>query len=285
MKGLGKGLDTLIPTNLDASILHDSEKIEKIPLSKIVANPDQPRKHFDEEALQELAKSLKQHGIVQPLVVTKSGNQYRIVAGERRYRAATIAGLGEVPAIVRTMKDLEELEIALIENVQRVDLSALEQAASIQKLHEQFSMSFDAIAGRLGKATTTVHNIVRLLGLPKDAKEALSKGHITEGHARSILAVKNPSKQKTLLDHIIKDKWSVRQAEQFVTAIKNETATRKPLTDHMAKTSPLTEKLALQLQTRIIIKRMAKGGKLELHFNDDAQLEELVRKLLKNSKN
>lgn len=163
MKGLGKGLDTLIPTNLDASILHDSEKIEKIPLSKIVTNPDQPRKHFDKEALQELAKSLKQHGIVQPLVVTKSGNQYRIVAGERRFRAATIAGLGEVPAIVRTMKDLEELEIALIENVQRVDLSALEQAASIQKLHEQFSMSFDAIAERLGKATTTVHNIVRLL--------------------------------------------------------------------------------------------------------------------------
>lgn len=285
MKGLGKGLDTLIPTNLDASILHDSEKIEKIPLSKIVTNPDQPRQHFDEEALQELAESVKQHGIVQPLVVTKSENQYRIVAGERRFRAAIIAGLGEVPAIVRTMKDLEELEIALIENVQRVDLSALEQAASIQKLHDQFSMSYEAIAGRLGKATTTVHNIVRLLRLPSDSKEALAKGQITEGHARSILAVKDSSKQRALLNHIMYDRWSVRRAEQFVTAIKNETVSKRPLNDHMTETNPSTEKLASLLQTKITIKRMAKGGKLELHFNDDAQLDDLVQKLLKDSKN
>lgn len=284
MKGLGKGLDTLIPTNLDTSILHDSEKIEKIPLAKIVTNPDQPRKYFDEEALQELARSIKRHGIVQPLVVIKSGNQYRIVAGERRFRAANKAGLNEVPAIVRSMKDLEELEIALIENVQRVDLSPLEQAISIQKLHDQFSLGYDAIAVRLGKATTTVHNIVRLLGLPDNAKEALSSGKITEGHARSILAVKEPSKQKELLNQIIKDKWSVRQAEQYVTAIKKDVVRKKPLNEHMASSNPLTEKLASQLKTKISIKRTAKGGKLEVYFSNDQQLDNLVGILLNRSK-
>lgn len=285
MKGLGKGLDTLIPTNLDTSILHDSEKIEKIPLAKIVTNPDQPRKYFDEEALQELARSIKRHGIVQPLVVIKSGNQYRIVAGERRFRAANKAGLNEVPAIVRSMKDLEELEIALIENVQRVDLSPLEQAISIQKLHDQFSLGYDAIAVRLGKATTTVHNIVRLLGLPDNAKEALSSGKITEGHARSILAVKEPSKQKELLNQIIKDKWSVRQAEQYVMAIKKDVVRKKPLNEHMASSNPLTEKLASQLKTKISIKRTAKGGKLEVYFSNDQQLDNLVGILLNRSKN
>ena len=285
MKGLGKGLDTLIPTNLDTSILHDSEKIEKIPLAKIVTNPDQPRKYFDEEALQELARSIKRHGIVQPLVVIKSGNQYRIVAGERRFRAANKAGLNEVPAIVRSMKDLEELEIALIENVQRVDLSPLEQAISIQKLHDQFSLGYDAIAVRLGKATTTVHNIVRLLGLPDNAKEALSSGKITEGHARSILAVKEPSKQKELLNQIIKDKWSVRQAEQYVMAIKKDVVRKKPLNEHMASSNPLTEKLASQLKTKIAIKRTAKGGKLEVYFSNDQQLDNLVGILLNRSKN
>jgi len=285
MKGLGKGLDTLIPTNLDTSILHDSEKIEKIPLAKIVTNPDQPRKYFDEEALQELARSIKRHGIVQPLVVIKSGNQYRIVAGERRFRAANKAGLNEVPAIVRSMKDLEELEIALIENVQRVDLSPLEQAISIQKLHDQFSLGYDAIAIRLGKATTTVHNIVRLLGLPDNAKEALSSGKITEGHARSILAVKEPSKQTELLNQIIKDKWSVRQAEQYVMAIKKDVVRKKPLNEHMANSNPLTEKLALQLKTKIAIKRTAKGGKLEVYFSNDQQLDNLVGILLNRSKN
>ncbi len=285
MKGLGKGLDTLIPTNLDTSILHDSEKIEKIPLAKIVTNPDQPRKYFDEEALQELARSIKRHGIVQPLVVIKSGNQYRIVAGERRFRAANKAGLNEVPAIVRSMKDLEELEIALIENVQRVDLSPLEQAISIQKLHDQFSLGYDAIAVRLGKATTTVHNIVRLLGLPDNAKEALSSGKITEGHARSILAVKEPSKQTELLNQIIKDKWSVRQAEQYVMAIKKDVVRKKPLNEHMASSNPLTEKLASQLKTKIAIKRTAKGGKLEVYFSNDQQLDNLVGILLNRSKN
>lgn len=285
MKGLGKGLDTLIPTNLDTSILHDSEKIEKIPLAKIVTNPDQPRKYFDEEALQELARSIKRHGIVQPLVVIKSGNQYRIVAGERRFRAANKAGLNEVPAIVRSMKDLEELEIALIENVQRVDLSPLEQAISIQKLHDQFSLGYDAIAVRLGKATTTVHNIVRLLGLPDNAKEALSSGKITEGHARSILSVKEPSKQTELLNQIIKDKWSVRQAEQYVMAIKKDVVRKKPLNEHMASSNPLTEKLASQLKTKIAIKRTAKGGKLEVYFSNDQQLDNLVGILLNRSKN
>ena len=283
MKGLGKGLDNLIPVDFDKSLLHGSEKIEQIPLSKISNNPDQPRKHFDQTALEELSRSISRHGIVQPLVVTKNGDTYRIVAGERRFRAARIAKLQEVPAIVRSMKDLEELEISLIENVQRVDLSPLEQAVSIQKLHDQFSLGFDKIADRLGKATTTVHNIVRLLGLPNDAKDALNQGVISEGHARCILALKNPEQQKDLLEKIIAHKWSVRQAEQYVTAIKQASQPdmqSKTISERMASTNSETVKLGQKLDTKVTIKHMAKGGRLELHFKDGQQLEQIITKIL-----
>lgn len=283
MKGLGKGLDNLIPVDLDQSLLFGTEKIQQIPIAKIITNPDQPRKFFDQTSLDELAQSIKRHGIVQPLVVTKSGDNYRIVAGERRFRAARIAELQEVPAIVRSMKDLEELEISLIENVQRVDLSPLEQAISIQKLHDQFSLGFDKIAERLGKATTTVHNIVRLLGLPNDAKDALNTGTISEGHARCILALKDKKQQKDLLEKIIMNKWSVRQAEQYVTAIKQATKQEKSptaISERMAISNPQTIKLGQKLETKVTIKHMAKGGRLELHFSDSQQLEQIIKKIL-----
>jgi ParB family chromosome partitioning protein len=173
--GLGRGFGSLIPQNFDNSILLDeSERVQKLDITKVVANSEQPRQHFDDSALKELSQSIKNHGVLLPLVVTatKDGG-YRIVAGERRWRAAKLAKLQTVPAIVRTLKELEELEIALVENVQRVDLSPLEQAISIERLHQQFSIGYDDISKRLGKAYSTVHNIVRLLNLPDDAKAAL----------------------------------------------------------------------------------------------------------------
>src|SRR5580700_5644062 len=223
-RGLGRGFDALISDDFDKSLLLEAgERVEKIPLAQLKPNPYQPRQHFDKEALEDLAASIRQHGIVQPLVVTPLKNgSYHLIAGERRWKAAELAGLQTVPAIIRSTEKLEQLELALIENVQRVDLSPLEQAASIEILHQQFSLSYEDISKRLGKASSTVHNIVRLLGLPPAARDALANRHISEGHARAILALKgDATRQSYLLKAIIDQEWSVRQAERFVTSVKS----------------------------------------------------------------
>lgn len=279
--GLGKGLDALIPKEFDSGILQTSEKVQRLPVGSIAPNPDQPRKTFDEESLGELAQSIKNHGIVQPLVVTKTGDGYRIIAGERRWRAAQKAGLKDVPAIVRSMQELEELEIAIIENVQRVDLSPLEQALSIERLHDQFSLSYGDIAKKLGKAVPTIHNTVRLLQLPEAAKKALIESKISEGHARAILALKDDeSKQAELLDLILQHSWSVRQAEQFVTASRKSTGEAKAVTKHMATHNQETARLGETLKTNVTIRRTAKGGRLEIYFKDDQDLERITQELL-----
>lgn len=279
-KGLGKGLDALIPKEFDQAILSDNERVHSIYVEKIEPNPEQPRKHFDEQALKELTASIKNHGIVQPLVVTKKGSNYRLVAGERRLRAAKQAGLKEVPAIVRTMKELEELEVSIIENVQRVDLSPLEQALSIERLHDQFSLSYAEIAEKLGKAIPTIHNISRLLQLPEEAKQALIKNEITEGHARAILALKDqPEEQVKLLDAIINQGWSVRQAEQFV-AMSRKKAPRKKAssTANLSETAE-TKNLAGKLKTTVTIRHTKRGGSIQIGFNDDKELKRILESL------
>lgn len=284
--GLGKGLDALIPKGFDSGMLQSTEKIHKVPIDKVVPNPDQPRKVFDETALSELAASIKAHGIVQPLVVTRAGDKYRIVAGERRWRAAKQAGVSEVPAVVRSLKEIEELEIAIIENVQRVDLSPLEQALSIERLHDQFSMSYSDIARRLGRAVSTIHNTVRLLQLPDAAKQALRSSEITEGHARAILALRGQlDKQEELLHEIINKGWSVRQAEQFVVALRSsgdDAQSPKTVKKHMAASNQDTERLAKRLSAKVAIKRTARGGRLEIHFSDDDELGRITTALLAN---
>jgi ParB family chromosome partitioning protein len=281
--GLGRGFDALIPQDVDTAMLFDDqEKVQKVPVSALTANPNQPRTTFDEEALAQLAESIKQYGILQPLVVTPHGpGKYAIVAGERRWRAAQLAGESRVPVIVRSTKELEQLEIALVENVQRVDLSPLEQAVSIERLHQQFSMTYEAIAKRLGKASSTLNNTVRLLQLPEDAQEALKSGHIFEGHARAILSLKDmPEKQAELLGNIQKHGWSVRQAEQFVTSLKEgykeSTATRERMQTETPETKTLSKKLG---GNPVHIRRMAKGGKLEIGFKSDDELERILRAL------
>ena len=280
--GLGRGLDALIPEEFDSSILENNERVQNLPINKVIPNPEQPRKHFEEEALNELAKSIKNHGIVQPLIVTKYNDDYRIIAGERRWRSAKIAGLKEVPAVVRSLKLIEELEVAIIENVQRVDLSPLEQAQSIERLHDQFNLSYAEIAKKLGKAVPTIHNTVRLLQLPKPAMQALKNGQISEGHARAILALKEDSqKQADLLESVLKFGWSVRQAEQFVTASRQEEKkSTKKVKEHMATTNTQTEALAKRLNTSINIRRTAKGGKLEVYFKDDDDLKRITTELI-----
>ena len=279
---LGRGLDGLLPTDFDNSVLLDSgERVQQVALDDIQPNVDQPRKQFDDDALKELADSIRQHGVLQPIIASPHGSgQYQIIAGERRWRAARVAGLATLPTIVREKAAVERLEIALIENVQRVDLSPLEQAQSIVALHEQFNLSYKDIAQKLGKAAPTVHNLARLLQLPDRARQALQDTKITEGHARAILALKaSPELQEKLLNLIMSHGWSVRQAEQFVNAQKEGMDTGQAVTKRAVKETSETRKLAKRIGTKVTIHHTAKGGRIEIHFKDDAQLTELYNKL------
>lgn len=281
-KGLGRGFDVLIPGGIDSSLLEqDRTRVQKLFIKDISANADQPRKHFDPVALQQLAESISQHGILQPLIVTPDGKgSYRIIAGERRWRAATLAKLDHVPAIVRSSAELEELEIALVENIQRVDLSPLEQAVSIQRLHDQFSQGYEQIARRLGKAESTVVNIVRLLQLSPAAHQALREERITEGHARALLSLKDyPLQQEELLILIQKNNWSVRQAEQFATATKKGAHSVKQAVKSTDAETPQTKAVSKALKAPVTIRRMAKGGRLVITFKTEDELNRLYKLL------
>ncbi len=260
-QALGRGFEGLIPTGFSVTdVATPGEQIKQVDTAKVFPNPDQPRKEFDIKALNELAQSIKEYGIIQPLVVTETKDGYRIVAGERRWRASTIAKLSKVPVIIRNHKELEELEIALVENVQRVDLSPLETAVSIIKLRDQFSLSITEIATKLGKAETTISNILRLLHLPKEAIEALQKNLITEGHGRAILALKTDEKlQLELLNKIITQKLSVRQAENFVIENRSQNSTKSLNLDD--KTVKFINELKPEIKNKIKIGQQSKSGK------------------------
>jgi ParB family transcriptional regulator, chromosome partitioning protein len=280
---LGRGFDVLMPTGLDTSLLEsDTERVQNLSIKLITPNPDQPRRFFDDLALEQLADSIKQYGILQPLIVSPSSTlgSYNLIAGERRWRAAGIAGITKVPAIVRTSKELEQLEIALVENIQRVDLSPLETAASIQRLHDIFSQSYDDIAKRLGKAKSTVNNIVRLLQLPPAATTALQQEKISEGHARTLLSLKDfPTAQEELLILIQQRGWSVRQAEQFVVASKSGEKDTKVVQKRIKPSTPATVALSKSLSRPVSIKHMAKGGRLEIGYTTEEDLSKLLELL------
>lgn len=280
--GLGKGFDALLPQNFDKSLIfEDQERIQKLDVALLAPNPDQPRQTFDKQALEQLANSIKEHGVIQPLVVTeRKDGSYLIVAGERRWRASQQAGLEKVPAVVRSTKELESLEIAIVENVQRVDLSPLEQAVSVERLHQQFNMTYEVIAKRLGKAPSTVNNIVRLLQLPEAARTALANHRITEGHARAILALKDmPEKQVELLRAILKSDWSVRQAERFVVSVKEGYVAKVATKERMQTETPVTKRLSKRIGAPVHIRRTAKGGKLEISFQSDEELTRVLKLL------
>lgn len=277
---LGRGLESLLPSDFDKSLLSKDERIQNLLITQISPNPDQPRKQFDEKQLVELADSIREHGVLQPVIVTSNGKRFELIAGERRLRASQIAGLKNIPAIIRDKAKLQRLEIALIENVQRVDLSPIEQALSIEHLHNQFNISYQQIAQKLGKAAPTVNNIVRLLQLPDKAREALQANHISEGHARSILALKgNPEVQQRLLELIMAQGWSVRQAEQFVTAQKQGVDSSKAVKKRVVKETKETKQLSKKLGTKVTINHTAKGGKLEIHFANESELEKLYKRI------
>jgi ParB family chromosome partitioning protein len=281
-QSLGRGLGALISEDLDRSILQeDNERVQKILITDIVPNAEQPRREFDAVALDELAKSIVQHGVVQPIIVIRKTGQngYRIIAGERRWRAARLAKLTHIPAIIRSLKELEQLEISLIENIQRVDLSPLEQALSVYKLQQQFNLGLEEIAKKLGKAPSTISNLSRLLQLPDAARDALRDGKISEGHARAILSLKGMAdKQAELLRSILNNGWTVRQAEQFATAAK-EGASAEAAKGRTATETDLTRRVGQSLGTKVQIKHTARGGQLIIRFNSDEHLDQITQKL------
>lgn len=281
-QSLGRGFDALIPKNLDQAILDDDQqRIQKLSISEIEPNIDQPRREFDDDSLVELAASIKRHGVLQPIIVVRksTGNGFIIVAGERRYRAVKSLGRQYIPAIVRSLKELERIELSLIENIQRVDLSPLEQALSLYKLQQQFNLSLDDISKKLGKAPSTISNLIRLLQLPEAATQALSEGKISEGHARAILALRaSPELQNQLLSSILDNGWSVRQAEQFVKDSRQNAINRqtKDLTDEQAA---FLGKASQKLRLPVAIKRGVRGGRVIIKFKSDAELQTLSQKL------
>lgn len=285
-RGLGRGFESLIPTEFDASLLvSNQDRVQNVLISDIEVNTQQPRSSFDDESLNELAISIRRYGILQPIIISplKNSNSYSLVAGERRWRAAQKAGLTKIPSIIRARQELEKLEIALIENVQRVDLSPLDLAVSIEKLHQHFNLTYESIANRMGKPVSTLHNVVRLLQLPKEAMVALERGDITEGHARAIVALKEmPHRQSELLNEIIKRGISVRQAEQFVKVSKEGISDKKTTRRRLASETPLTRELAKTLKTPVSLRRTAHGGRLEIHFKNEQELEELIDRLRKH---
>lgn len=281
---LGRGFDALIPKDINIDLLReDANRVQKILIEDIVPNPDQPRREFDDKAHSELVASVKKHGVLQPIIVVRDGKGYRIVAGERRWRAAKTAKLNNIPAIVRSLKELEEVELSLIENIQRVDLSPLEQALSVFKLQQQFNLALEEIAEKLGKAPSTISNLTRLLQLPDAAREALKEGKISEGHARAILALKRyPDKQEELLHCILNNGWTVRQAEQFVVAAKKGSSTQTAA-QATASENQATRDLTKKLDTQVSIKHTAHGGQLLIGFKSESDLQRIIRLIEKGT--
>ncbi|HEX5395368.1 MAG TPA: ParB/RepB/Spo0J family partition protein [Candidatus Saccharimonadales bacterium] len=280
-QSLGRGFDALIPKELDRSMLEeDKHRVQRLLIADIVPNPEQPRREHADDTHKELTESVKRHGVLQPIIVVRRKNGYRIVAGERRWRAAKAAGLENIPAVVRSLQELEEVELALIENIQRVDLSPLEQAMAVYKLQQQFNLGLEEIAQKLGKAASTISNLTRLLQLPEEAREALAEGKISEGHARAILALsKQPDKQKRLLGSILNNGWSVRQAEQFAIGLKSGSTTAKAA-KRTDSESGLTRQIAQNLGAKVNLRHTAKGGQLIIHFNNDQELQKIADRIL-----
>lgn len=273
--GLGKGLDALIPTEPTVSV---NEGALLVPVVNIIPNPRQPRYQIKEEDLQDLANSIREHGIIQPLIVTREEGAefYTLIAGERRWRAAHLANLETVPVIVRQATDQQRLEIALIENVQRADLTPLETAEAYRQLSDEFGLSHEEIATRVGKSRVTVTNNLRLLKLPDPIRQALADGKISEGHARSLLSLPTPQAQTAALQTILKQDLTVRQTEELVRKLSGEKAAAPHKPANSPEVLSLEERLRTQLGTRVSLQHGKKGGKIIIHFYSDEELNALV---------
>jgi len=265
--GLGRGLGALIPSS--------GSSLVELDLERISPNPQQPRTVMGEESLAELADSIREHGVIQPLIVTRTGAGYTLVAGERRWRAARLAGLRTVPALIKDTSPQQMLELALVENIQRQDLGPLEEAAAYRQLLEEHGLTQEEVARRVGKSRSAVANSLRLLNLPPQAKEALAAGQITEGHARALLALPTLEQQMGLLASILSSGMTVREAEEA--ARQSSTRSRRPPRSHDPEVAELEERLRELLRTKVELHRGRRGGRLVIHFYSDEELEGIYR--------
>lgn len=280
--GLGKGLDTLIPTRSQSETTTVTTVIkseEVVDINKVEPNKDQPRKSFNEDSLIELSESIKQHGIVQPLVVMKRDGYFEIIAGERRWRAAKLAGLKEVPVVVKDYSPQEIMEIALIENIQREDLNPIEEAMAFQKLIKEYDLKQDELAERISKSRTAITNSLRLLKLDGRVQSMLSEENISCGHARALLAIKEPDMQYNTAMKIFDEKLSVRETEKLIKSLNKEKKSKKKKeelkNDFVYR--DLEEKLKRITGTKVTINRKSeKAGKIEIEYYTPEDLEKII---------
>jgi ParB family chromosome partitioning protein len=276
---LGRGLDALIPPA--DSALKQSD-IQQVPLAQIRPNPHQPRNHFPKEQLAELADSIRTHGVIQPLIVKQDGtSSYTLIAGERRLQAAQLAGLREVPVVLREADDQEMVELALVENVQREDLGPLEAAEAFQQLHNEFGLSHEQIAKRVGKSRVAITNTIGLLDLSDKVKEALAAGQISEGHGRALKALENAQAQNAAMRTIIAQGLNVRQAEELVRKLKGYRPKKKSKASVSAEIRDLQSELRDALGTKVSLQHGRKGGRITLYYYSDEELDALVVRLLR----
>ncbi len=269
---LGKGLGALIPNDTDTKT--EENKYRKVPLSQIAPNPQQPRQQFDEEALQQLARSLKENGLMQPLVVKQNGNGYIIIAGERRYRASKLAGFTEVPVmLMNDVSDTRMLELALIENIRRENLNPIETAEAYKHLLEQCQLTQNELADRVGKSRTAVANTMRLMGLPVQVKQMLRESKLTEGHARAILSLSTETEMLTVADQIVNNSLSVRQVESVTKKQKKRRLIPKRKIPALIEVENYMKRL---LGTSVKITPGLKRGKIEIEYYTDEDLERML---------
>ena len=278
-RALGRGIDALIQ-QVDDDTTPDHKDVTSVALRNIQPNPYQPRTEFDEERLSELAESIKQQGVIQPLIVEQDRDIYTIVAGERRFRAARMAGLSEVPVILRKFTDDEKLEIALIENIQREDLNPIEEAKAYRQLMERNNLSQDSLAKKIGKKRSTVANSVRLLKLPDDMQASIVNGELSSGHARAILSVINPADQRILYNRIINEHLSVREAERQAAGFNKGMRSSEKERDKTSQprivppeVQEIEQRFLDKLGTKVSLKGNMQKGKIEITYYSKEDLE------------
>lgn len=259
-------------------VSYSDSTIQEIELARVVPNPFQPRKIFNQAALEELASSIKEHGVIQPLVVTETDNGYELVVGERRFRASQLAGLEKVPAIVKkTLQDQTKLEVALIENIQRQELNAIEEAQAYQRLIDKFNLTQEQVAQKVGKARPSIANTLRLLNLPAEIQRAIIEGKISEGHGRAILSLPDIEKQLLMYRQVLEQGLNVRQVEARV----RELVQRRKMDSAMPdpKLMAIETELRGKLGTQVKIQRQGRGGKIMIEFFSDQDLEDILHKI------
>lgn len=277
-RGLGRGLNALLSDEALTAATEGETIVKIVDINEVEPNFEQPRKKFDEIELQELSKSILEHGIIQPLIVREKEGKYEIVAGERRYRAARLANINEIPIIIKTFSEQQTLEVALVENIQREDLNPMELASAYSLLMDRFDLSQEQVADKVGKSRPSVANIMRLLKLNPYVQEKLREGEITFGHARALLAVKDLTVQKQLTDIIIGKALTVRETEKYIQELANK---KKKSKDEKPTYNPFYREIQEDLQklfgTKVSISKGAKKGKIEIEYYSDEELSRILQ--------